>query len=78
MRKVISGMTEMLAALNDGTTSPDNGQPPKLQRQIAALQRFDVEPVNGLNRLDASRAFAENGISPRAAGSWSQVRLYRP
>lgn len=71
IRKIISGMEDMLAALED-TPTPDDEQPTLIERQIAVCQRFDVAPKNGLNRRDASRAFSDNGINPRAAGSWTQ------
>lgn len=71
VRKTISGLEDMLAAL-EATPPPNDEQPTLLERQIAVCQRFDVTPENGLNRRDASRAFSDNGISPRAAGSWTQ------
>lgn len=47
-------------------------QPTCLEREIAVCQRFDVPPEKGLNREEASRAFSDNGIDPRASGSWTQ------
>jgi len=51
---------------------PGDEQPTRVEREIAVLKRFDVPPEKGLNREEASRAFSDNGISPRACGSWTQ------
>lgn len=48
-------------------------QPTRIEREVAVCQRFDVPPEKGLNREEASRAFSDNGISPRACGSWTQA-----
>jgi hypothetical protein len=45
-------------------------QPTRIEREIAVCKRFDVPPEKGLNREEASRAFSDNGINPRACGSW--------
>ncbi len=45
-------------------------QPARIEREIAVCKRFDVPPEKGLNREEASRAFSDNGINPRACGSW--------
>jgi TIR domain len=47
-------------------------QPTRIEREIAVCKRFDVPPEKGLNREEASRAFSDNGINPRACGSWTQ------
>jgi hypothetical protein len=47
-------------------------EPTRIEREIAVCKRFDVPPEKGLNREEASRAFSDNGISPRACGSWTQ------
>jgi TIR domain len=44
----------------------------RIEREIAVCRRFDVPPEKGLNREEASRAFSDNGINPRACGSWTQ------
>ena len=49
-----------------------DGQPTRVEREIAICKRFDVPPEKGLNREEASRAFSDNGIDPRACGSWIQ------
>jgi TIR domain len=49
-----------------------NDQPTRIEREVAVCKRFDVPPEKGLNREEASRAFSDNGISPRACGSWTQ------
>ena len=48
-----------------------NEQPTRIEREIAVCRRFDVPPEKGLNREEASRAFSDNGINPRACGSWT-------
>ena len=45
-------------------------RPTRIEREIAVCKRFDVPPEKGLNREEASRAFSDNGINPRACGSW--------
>ena len=45
-------------------------QPTRIEREIAVCKRFDVPAEKGLNREEASRAFSDNGIDPRACGSW--------
>jgi hypothetical protein len=45
-------------------------QPTRVEREIAVCKRFDVPPEKGLNREEASQAFSDNGIDPRACGSW--------
>ena len=45
-------------------------QPTRIIREIAVCKRFDVPPEKGLNREEASHAFSDNGINPRACGSW--------
>src|SRR5262249_42547992 len=47
-------------------------QQTQIEREIAVCKRFDVPPDKGLNREEASRAFSDNGIDPRACGSWIQ------
>jgi hypothetical protein len=42
------------------------------ERWIATLKRFDVTHEEGLSRAEASAAFRDNGLSPRAAGSWTR------
>jgi TIR domain len=44
----------------------------RIEREIAVCKRFDVPPEKGLNREEASQAFSDNGINPRACGSWTQ------
>jgi hypothetical protein len=51
---------------------PGDEQPTRVEREIAVCKRFDVPPEKGLNREEASRAFRDNGIDPRACGSWTQ------
>lgn len=50
----------------------DEEQPTRVEREIAVCKRFDVPPEKGLNRKEASEAFSDNGISPRACGSWTK------
>lgn len=50
----------------------EDEQPTRIEREIAVCMRFDVPPEEGLNREEASRAFSDNGINPRACGSWTQ------
>ena len=52
------------------TELPGDEQPTRIEREIAVCKRFDVPPEKGLNREEASRAFSDNGINPRACGSW--------
>jgi hypothetical protein len=63
--------TEEVNTAEDAELSGDE-QPTRVEREIAVCKRFDVAPENGLNREEASRAFSDNGISPRACGSWTQ------
>jgi TIR domain len=53
-------------------TELSGDEPTRIEREIAVCKRFDVPPEKGLNREEASRAFSDNGISPRACGSWTQ------
>jgi hypothetical protein len=61
-------------AVNTAETAEVSGdeQPTRVEREIAVCKLFDVPPEKGLNREEASRAFSDNGISPRACGSWTQ------
>jgi TIR domain len=54
--------------------APDaHGVPSDLMaRWVAAMQRFDVPPGQGLTRQEASAAFRENGLDPRSSGSWAR------
>ena len=54
------------------TELSEDEQPTRIEREIAVCKRFDVPPEQGLNREEASRAFSDNGINPRACGSWIQ------
>jgi hypothetical protein len=63
--------TEEVNTVRDAELSGDE-QPNIVEREIAVCKRFDVSPEKGLNREEASRAFSDNGISPRACGSWTQ------
>ena len=54
------------------TELSEDEQPTRIEREIAVCKRFDVPPEKGLNREEASRAFSDNGINPRACGSWIQ------
>jgi TIR domain len=56
----------------ESTELPGDDQPTRVEREIAVCKRFDVPPEKGLNRKEASRAFSDNGISPRACGSWTK------
>jgi CHAT domain/TIR domain len=42
----------------------------KLQREIAAMNEFDVPADKGLTRVQASEALKRHGINPKAFGSW--------
>ena len=59
-------------AVNTAEVSELSGeeQPTRIEREIAVCKRFDVPPEKGLNREEASQAFSDNGINPRACGSW--------
>jgi hypothetical protein len=59
-------------AVDDRRKREDEDLPPDLMaRWVAAMQRFNVPPEQGLNRQQASAAFRENGLDPRSSGSWA-------
>ena len=41
-----------------------------LERRLAVMRRFNVDPSEGLDREEASQAFTENGYNPRSFGGW--------
>jgi hypothetical protein len=54
-------------------SSAPEGEPPgagDTGRRLAVMKRFDVPAGEGLDREQASRAFTENGYSPRSFGGW--------
>jgi hypothetical protein len=61
-------------AVNTARVTEHSGdeQLTRIEREIAVCKRFDVPPEKGLNREEASLAFSDNGINPRACGSWTQ------
>jgi hypothetical protein len=65
-------------ALKEGVSTAEvtelsgDEQPTRIEREVAVCKRFDVSPEKGLNREEASQAFSDNGINPRACGSWTQ------
>jgi TIR domain len=71
--RLVTAIERVLAGAS-GTEGdqPPAEQPTRIEREIAVCKRFDVPPEKGLNREEASRAFSENGINPRACGSWIQ------
>jgi TIR domain len=69
-----SSETARKEAVNTAEVTEPSGdeQPTRIEREIAVCKRFDVPPEEGLNREEASRAFSDSGINPRACGSWTQ------
>jgi hypothetical protein len=64
LRLISRGFAEAAAAIEDGGTDD------KLDHEIAAMKEFDVPVDQGLTRAQASEALRQNGIDPRAFGSW--------
>jgi len=69
LRQVISGLTQVVAAL-EGTVPAGVPGGDRADREIDALQCFDVPPGEGLTRAEAAAAFRQNGLDPRGFGSW--------